>query len=145
MTTTADKKINALAAFLDVKAGDVKRDNRSYFVDDEEYIVLTDKEASKAAREYIKDSLWAFNPGFILRHTPSYGRLDSGEYEDALQSLKNIQEKSCESAQGFIKAIIADIDDFVYDAIQADGRGCFIATYDGKEHRKDGFFIYRLN
>lgn len=142
---TTDKKVNALAAFLGVNAGKIKSENGSYFIDDEEYLVLSDKEANKAAEDYIKDTLWAFNPDFILQHTPNYDYLDCDEYEEALQSLKNIQENSCESAQGFIKAIIAYIDDFVYDAIQADGRGHFIATYDGEEHEQDGFFIYRMN
>lgn len=145
MVTTIDKKVKALAAFLSVKTARIKQEGNSFFVEDDEYLVLTEEEADEAAEDYIKDCLWAFNADFILQHTPCYDCLDRDEYNDALRSLKDIQEKSYESAQGFIKAIIADIDDFVYDAIQADGRGHFIATYDGEEHEQDGFFIYRID
>lgn len=41
--------------------------------------------------------------------------------------------------------MIDDIVAFVNDAIDADGRGHFIALYDGYENEQDGYFIYRQN
>lgn len=49
------------------------------------------------------------------------------------------------SANSIVKALINDIDTFVYDAIDADGRGHFLSFYDGREHEQDEFFIYRTN
>jgi hypothetical protein len=110
----------------------------------ENYIVLTDEEADAKTSDYIKDSLWAFNAEFIL----SECQLDlSGS-----DSLRNMQEKSCEGANDFIYSLIdrtCGIDEFIQDAIRADGRGHFINSYDGNESEEtiDGetFYIYRVN
>jgi hypothetical protein len=43
--------------------------------------------------------------------------------------------------------MIKDMDDFVDDAIGADGRGHFLSHYDGNEveDRESGLYIYRTN
>lgn len=59
-----------------------------------------------------------------------------------------MQENCCESCNEFIRALIdgtCGIDEFVREAIMSDGRGHFIATYDGEENEQDEYFIYRVN
>ena len=136
-----DNKIKALADFLGKSVEDLRDngDNCYQAVDGYEYLVLTDGEADEKAQEYIEDSLWAFNAEFILA---SCG-LDSGY--NVLESLRKMQEDSCEGCNDFIRALIegtCGIDAFVEEAILADGRGNFLSTYDGKEGEQDGYFIY---
>jgi len=108
---------------------------------DGKHIVLTDEEADEKAAEYIKYSLWAFNAGFIIQHSKL-------PYE-AEEMIQAYQEKECESANDTIKALITNIDNFISDAISADGRGHFMSSYDGKENEvkvlDTTFFIYRIN
>ena len=92
---------------------------------DTEFYVLTDDEADEKAREYILDSVWAFNKDFLSCHTG----VDSDIFE--------LLQDKCESANEPIKAMIKDIDGFVADAIVSDGRGHFISFYDGVEHEVD--------
>lgn len=102
---------------------------------DTEFYVLTDDEADEKAREYILDSVWAFNKDFLSCHTG----VDSDIFE--------LLQDKCESANEPIKAMIKDIDGFVADAIVSDGRGHFISFYDGVEHEVDlndeTFYIYK--
>jgi hypothetical protein len=59
-----------------------------------------------------------------------------------------MQEKCCEGCNDFFKAIIkgtCGLDKFVEDAIEADGRGHFLAYYDGEENEQGDCFIYRVN
>lgn len=110
-----------------------------------EYKVLTDAEADEEAKESILNDLWAFNADFILQHTEFYKTSCDREDEAFISSLKGIQANICEGANSIVKALICDIDTFVDDAIDADGRGHFLSFYDGKEHEQDEFFIYRTN
>lgn len=105
----------------------------------DEYLVLTDDEADKKAAEYIEESVWAFNPDFIISHS-------SLPYE-AIEMIKNFQTIKCEDANETILALITDFDDFVSDAISADGRGHFLSFYDGEENEEtvngETYYIYR--
>lgn len=56
-----------------------------------------------------------------------------------------MQADLCENANPLVMALIDDINDFIYDAIIADGRGHFLSWYDGKEHEQNEFYIYRIN
>lgn len=100
-----------------------------------EFYVLTDDESDEKAKEYILDSVWAFNKDFLSCHTG----VDSDIFE--------LLQDKCESANEPIKAMIKDIDGFVADAIVSDGRGHFISFYDGVEHEVDlndeTFYIYK--
>ena len=40
---------------------------------------------------------------------------------------------------------IKNFDDFVEDAVRADGRGHFLAGYDGNENEQGDFYLYRTN
>jgi hypothetical protein len=113
----------------------------------QEYKVLTDEEADATTREYILDTLWAFNAHFILRHTAFYDTSSIEDDEAFEEAIKELQGRICEGVNPIIRALIENIDVFVDDAIQADGRGHFLATYDGEEielnHGK--YYAYRMN
>ena len=105
-----------------------------------DYLVLTDKEADEKTAEYIKDSLWAFNADFILS--------ECGLDLSGSESLKTMQEKSCESANDFVLSLVektCGLASFVKAAISADGRGHFLASYDGEENKQGNYFIYCCN
>lgn len=135
---TGEKRIAALAKYLDVDKGDIEevRDGE-YSVGNQEYLVLTDAEADRRTEEYIKDSLWAFNADFIVEH--------SKLPHEAVKMVRGFQEAQSERANETIAALIDDMDEFVAAAIQADGRGHFLSGYDGAENEEGGFFIYRTN
>lgn len=103
------------------------------------YIVLTDEEADEKAKEYILDTVWAFNASFLSDVT----QIDE-------EAFKAIQENGrCESNNKAILSMINDEDDFVYQAISADGRGHFMNSYDGCENEETvngtTYYIYRMN
>jgi hypothetical protein len=108
-----------------------------------EIAIGTDEKADQAASEYISESLWSFNPSFILSHSRV-------TYSDRLQkALVHFQKELCEDANPLVEALIKDMDHFVSDAISAGGRGRFLSFYDSEEQETeiDGitYFYYRLN
>lgn len=109
------------------------------------YRVLTEEEADKAATESIKNDLWAFNPDFVLKHTEFYTTSSDREDEEFCKALSSLQGSICEGATPIFKALIADLDEFARDAIEADGRGHFISFYDGEEYEAGMFYIYRID
>lgn len=137
------KRIKELAEFLNCDTDEISvstYDENLFEYDDQEYLVLTDTEADNYAENYIKDTLWAFNAEFIIDEC----NIDP-EWAD---SIRVMQERCCESCNSLILAIIegsCGIDAFVYDAIRADGRGHYIAQYDGHENETDNYYIYRIN
>ena len=110
----------------------------------EEYMVLTDDEADIEAEKNIKESLWAFNADFILKHTNFYHISTEEEDQVFMNSLKTMQNTLCEDANGLVYAMIEDIDIFVGGAIEEDGIGHFISVYDEKENEQNGYYIYRM-
>lgn len=110
--------------------------------DNDDYYVLTNEEADEKATEYITDSLWAFNPSFLAFMTDFDEEIfqaiaDNGKCESNNDIIYNTIKKTC------------GIDDFVTAAIQTDGRGHFMSSYDGVENEEtvqgQTFYIYRLN
>ena len=147
-----DEKIKALADFLEVETDEIETSqyyDNGFSYGNQEYLVLTDKEADEKAEEEITESLWAFNADFILRHCSTYDEMGCYEFEQAEKSLRRAQEECCESLNPLVKALIEDMGDFVEDAIMSDGRGHFISHYDGNEYEEniDGqwFYIYRVD
>lgn len=107
-----------------------------------DYLVLTDEEADEKAKEYIVDSLWAFNASFVASEID----LD----EEVIQAIHD--NGKCEGNNDTIYNLInklGDIDNFVDSAIKADGRGHFMSSYDGNENEEavngTTYFIYRIN
>ena len=105
--------------------------------DSEHYLVYTDEEADEAVREDIEEMVWAFNASFLQAHT--------GVDADAIAKIQGM----CEDANEPLKAMIKDFDYFVEDAVKCDGRGHFLAGYDGEENEITfngiTYYIYRRN
>lgn len=100
------------------------------------YLVLTDEEADEKAKEYILDSLWAFNAEFL-----------SGNTNLPVEVFTALQDK-CEDANETFRELVdkcGDFDRLVSDAISSDGRGHYMNTYDGHEHVLGDYFIYRIS
>jgi len=104
-----------------------------------DYLVLTDSEADEKAKEYILDSVWAFNASFLAGET--------GIDEEVFTAIQ--ANDRCESNNSAILRLIDDEDSFVESAISADGRGHFMNSYDGNENEEnvfgDTYYIYRVN
>lgn len=149
-----DEKKRALQQFLsipDKNMDDIKVtqwDENTVEIDGEEYLVLTDMKADEYAEKEIKDCLWAFRSEFILHHCNNQD-MDNFEWDAAKTSLEEAQSRFAEGANGLVRALISDLDEFVNDAIIEDGRGQFISHYDGQENEEivDGvtYYIYRIN
>lgn len=117
----------------------------NYSADD--YLVCNDVEADEAVKERITEALWAFRASFIRSHM-SY-KPEPREADRVEKAIEEMQGKLCENAQSIIRSMIKNLDHFIADAISADGRGHFLASYDGEEieHDYNGetYYIYRLN
>lgn len=135
-----DLKIKELAELLDITKEEAKQK-----IDNGDYLVLTEEEADEKTAEYIKESAWAFNTSFIISHSKVKDIESNWLYEQAEKSLQKLQENECEGANDLILAMIEDIDEFIEDAIACDGRGHFLASYDGEELETEHFLVYRVN
>lgn len=117
----------------------------------DDFLVLNDDRAYETAFHEISQELWAFNDDFIVDHIKD--DIKYGSYPVDLSELKAalgvMQKKLCECANAIIYALIDDLEEFVKDAIAADGRGHFISSYNCEEHEVavDGetYYIYRLS
>ena len=105
-----------------------------------EYMVLNEHERYEKAKEYIRETLWAFYPSFLAAET--------GLPEEVFSALS----EKCEAGNDAILALVektCGLDTFVKSAIEADGYGHFLAPYDGKEGKVtvegEEYFIYRIN
>ena len=137
--TIEELKIKALAKELEIDTEEAEE-----MIETGDYMVLTDEEADDLCAEYIEDSLWAFNANFILS--------ECGLDMSGADSLRSMQEKSCESANDFILSLVektCGIESFIESAVAADGRDHFMSSYDGEEIecQIDGqyLYIYRIN
>jgi hypothetical protein len=119
---TQDERDAAARYFLE----DDEAEADAYWQDEYQgYKILTDDEADEAAKDYIRESVWAFIPGFLVSYLPE------GVGEEVIEAL----QERCESANPAILAMIGDrFDEFADDAISADGRGHFLNSWDGEEH-----------
>jgi hypothetical protein len=139
---STDNRIAALAKYLECDPGEIY-DHGGWELEHgrASYLVLTDEEADQKAREYIEESVWAFNIDFLAGHIASS---DGMSFDDAKEVVTALQPR-CEDANRPIRSLIRDFDHFVEDAIRADGRAHFLATYDGEEVEAGEFFVYRVN
>lgn len=110
-----------------------------------EYMVLTNAEAEVEAKKRILDDVWAFRASCLIRHVKGYAKLSQEQEKTLVEAIEMLQDKLCENANPILSAMINNIDIFVADAIDADGRGHFLASYDGEEVEAGEFFIYRIN
>lgn len=68
-------------------------------------------------------------------------------YDNAKKALETICNMY-ESANDFLYEVIDNrigFDEFIKMAVKTDGRGHFIAFYDGLEHYSNGYYIYRID
>lgn len=130
-----ENKIKTLAEHLDCEANEIVRSycDSNFELGNKEYLVLTDEEADNWAKEYIRETVWAFSSWFLSKHT------DIDE-----EIIQHLQDK-CEGANEPLLRSIIDFDDFVDEAISIDGRGHFMSSYDGHENELNELFIYRVN
>lgn len=114
--------------------------------DGREYAVGTQAQAERAAKETILDSLWAFNASFIA----SFAGLDSATEK----AIREMQSKLSEDANPLIRRLIGErnLNNFVKKALQADGLGHFLSSYDSEEIDSDdveglprGKLAFRMN
>ena len=136
---TNEARIKALAKFLGVEPSSIEMlgydEGRRFETEKGEYLVLTDKEADEKVRESIRETLWAFTPHFLASTT--------GIEEAIFKVLAPI----CEGANEAIVALVngtCGMDYLIEEAILWDGRGHFLAGYDGEEQEQGDFFIYQI-
>ena len=112
----------------------VALDEAETYIDDQDYLVLTDEEADQEVYDYIKESVWAFTPSFLSAHT-----------DYIKESVFELLQQECEGANDAIMSMIKDFDYFVEDAVRCDGRGHFLAHYDHEEHEVTYLSVVREN
>jgi len=134
---------------LDCDVEDLKKESYDHYGlvifsgNGQEIAIGTDEQVDQAASEYIRESLWSFNPSFILNHSRV-------AYSDKLQkALVHLQRELCEDANPLIEALIKDLEHFISNAIRVDGRGMFLSPYDNEEQEIDinevTYYYYKLN
>lgn len=134
-------KIIALAEFLEVEVIDITKSDYSdnvFEVNENEYLVLTDEEAKEETTNYINETVWAFNSDFIINHSSAL------DYDEPSRMIVRVIGEQCESGNEAMKKLIDDMDEFIIDAIELDGRGHFLSSYDGVENEHGEFFIYQV-
>jgi len=86
-------------------------------------VFFNDELVRNAVAEHVENSIEFFTAEFLQRHVAG-GKLPI-EAIEAIQAHKDANE--------IFTKMVDNMDDFVQDAIDADGTGHFLATYDGKE------------
>lgn len=136
----------ALAGHLDLEPDDVEPvtwddDGFTWEAESAEYLVLTDDEADERVLEQVRESLWAFNADFLAAYMPE------GLGSDEIEAIRGDR---CEDANPAFLALVGDqLEELAEDAAGCDGRGHFLAGYDGHEweHEHGGisWYVYRVN
>jgi hypothetical protein len=154
MNTTSTEQINALAAHTGSKPEDIKQseyDKNIFEANGIEYLICSNMQATQRAGDDIKQSLWAFDTGFIVEHSTPEAiktfceRIGANTYDDSpFTAIHSYCADVCEGANYLIEKMITDINQFIEDAISIDGRGHFLSTYDGIEYNVHENYIYQL-
>ena len=142
MTEESDKCIEALAKHLGCTYDEIRPTGCDYHYQfgSEEYLVLTDLEATERIAEDIRnETLCYFNASFICQYT----NLPENIIE-LIQKYANADD----AQEAFLSLVGDKFDDLVEEAISADGRGHYLSGYDGSEEGvvvdKVSYFIYRI-
>jgi hypothetical protein len=105
----------------------------------EDWLVCTDDEADELVRNSIEELAGYFNAQFLMEQTG----IDT-EVFDALMKGASASERVMQIIEA-----TCGYDSFVEAAISADGRGHFLASYDGEEREFNNgrmtFYLYRIN
>lgn len=105
----------------------------------QEWIIGTRKQFRKAAIATAKEELWSFKADyladFLERKNCFQAKWSMREWQNFINTLRQMQEKMCEDATPIIKAFLGShLDEFVEGAIDTDGIGHFLNSYDGELH-----------
>lgn len=137
-----DERDAAARAYLENEDAESSTyDEKLYEDGRREFLILTDEEANDLAAENIERDLWAFRADFLTSYVPE------GVTADVIEA---IAEKKYEDASPAIRGMVGNrFEELVEDAISSDGRGHFIAQYDGQEdefeHDGRTWYAYRCN
>ena len=104
------------------------------------YLILSDEDADAAVTDGVRELVWAFRPEFMENIT------------EIPAPIFEILSEQCERSNDAILTLIENtcgLNDFVREAVLADGRGHFLAHYDGEENKIEIngaiFYLYRTN
>jgi hypothetical protein len=120
--------VNSICDALSVIPQDIMEldaGNGRYQIDGVEYLLLSKYDANDKAKETIADEVWSFNAEFLAEET--------GLPEIMFQAVED--NGRCESNNDVFMQCIEQtcgINEFATDAIDADGLGHFLDTYDGE-------------
>lgn len=92
-------------------------------------------ELETACKEYIRQTIWAFNADFLACH------IDGLTAED----VNNLRGDKCEDINEAFYKLLDDFDSFAEDAISADGIGHLMGSYDGELREWGDVFAIRIN
>lgn len=130
-----DERKEALEQYLKGEAEEIEVN--IYEIDGGEYLVLNEDEAREQVAEHIEESAWAFLPSFLSNMT-----------ELPIEVFDALQPRCEDSNDAIVKLIniTCGMEDFVTTAIDCDGMGHFLATYDHDEIELDGgLYAYRID
>lgn len=129
------------AEFMEAAEEQAEKDGTEWNAQGHDWLVLTDEEADEMAAERIRESVWAFTSAFIIEHSKAL------DFDAASEKIVKAIAEQCESGNEAMTKLIDSMDEFIEDAVSADGRGHFLSGYDGneREQRVDGvdYYIYK--
>lgn len=144
--TVEMKRAGLLASWLGCEASEIEEARLDFHgltifeTPEGQFAVGNDEECNAAVSSNIEDSVWAFRAEFICEYC--------GLPQDFAEVIRAWQEKKCEGANAALVSIVCAMshwDAFVRFAVQADGRGHFLASYDGDEIELGGnVYAYRV-
>ncbi len=138
------EKIKALAIYLECEEDEISEgyDECTFEYGRGEYLVCTDEEADERCKNYILDTLWAFNTSYIMNYIDTHTDYDDNNLRKCLVAIQEL----CEDSNYLIKLLVGNrLGEFIDDAISTDSRGHYLASYDGEEIEEGDYFIYRTN
>lgn len=138
------EKIEALSIYLECEEDEISEgyDECTFEYGKQEYLVLTEEEADERCKNYILDTLWAFNTSFLTNYISCGNKYEDKDLEKSLVTLQEL----CETSNVVIKLLVGNrIDELIEDTISTNGRGVFLASYDGEEIEESDYYIYRTN
>jgi len=106
-----------------------------FSLNDEEWVIGTKTQMHRAAQAEVEQSLWCIDTAYIADFMADKNPVKySGQ--DMFDVIKNIQATLGERANPILQVFIGeDIDELINNAIDDDGVGSHLSSYDGKIHR----------
>ncbi len=138
------EKIEILSIYLECEEDEISKgyDECTFEHGKQEYLVLTEEEADERCKNYLLDTLWAFNTSFLTNYISCGNKYEDKDLEKSLVTLQEL----CETSNVVIKLLVGNrIDELIEDTISTNGRGVFLASYDGEEIEESDYYIYRTN